>query len=218
MRLSGGAAAARAVLAQAAAVVFDFDGTLVDSNEIKWRAFDTVFAGFPDRLPEISAYCRAHNHTPRDVKFRHVYETMLGVPYTPDVARRIENRFEAETTSAIIAAPEIPGASACLAALAAQLRLGLLSSTPDAILRQIVRARGWEDRFAWVQGAPVNKREWLDALSRRVGAAPRSIVFCGDTPEDHEAAAAAGCSFVGVRNRALADAAAYWIEDFTCLM
>jgi phosphoglycolate phosphatase-like HAD superfamily hydrolase len=214
---AGSAQAVRRLFDTAAAIVFDFDGTLVDSNEIKWRAFETVFSDYPEHMAEISAYCRANNHTPRWVKFRHVYEQILRAPYTVEAERRIHERFEEETTAAIVAAPEIPGASACLASLAPRVRLGLLSSTPTAILAHLAAARGWTDRFTWMQGAPIDKRQWLASLTADLGVPAETVVFCGDTPEDRGAAAGARCTFVGVRDRALAGAADYWIEDFTCL-
>ena len=98
------------LLSGARVLVFDFDGTLVDSNSIKWRAFEACFSDFPDQLPEILAYCRSFNHTPRDVKFRHIYETILRRPYGPDVEQALLKRFGRETTEPIVEAAEIPGA------------------------------------------------------------------------------------------------------------
>lgn len=45
------------LIREARALVFDFDGTLVDSNAIKRRAFERCFSEFPDRLEEIMRYC-----------------------------------------------------------------------------------------------------------------------------------------------------------------
>jgi beta-phosphoglucomutase-like phosphatase (HAD superfamily) len=71
--------AVSAAVESAKAVVFDFDGTLVDSNEIKWSGFEHVFSEFKERLPEISAYCRGNNHTIRGEKFRVVCEQIFTV-------------------------------------------------------------------------------------------------------------------------------------------
>jgi phosphoglycolate phosphatase-like HAD superfamily hydrolase len=206
---------ARRAFAAAEAIVFDFDGTLVDSNEIKWRGFETVFAEHAGRLAEISAYCRSHNHTPRDDKFRFVCERILGFAYTHDVAVRLNAAFAAATTAAIVAAPEVPGSSALVRHLANDTPLGLLSSTPHAVLEEILVRRGLRDPFHWVQGAPVDKARWLAARARALGVPACAVAFVGDTVEDREAAAAAGCVFVGVRNPALAGET--WVEDFAAL-
>ena len=195
----------------ARALVFDFDGTLVDSNPIKWRAFESCFAGAGDRRAEILAYCRGHHHTPRSVKFRHVYESILGLPYTPAVADDLESRFAALTTDRIIAAPERPGTTAFVAGARRGHFTALLSSTPHDTLCHIVEARGWRGWFDDVRGAPVDKAAWIAALRAARDLAPGDVVFFGDTPED--AAAAAGCTFVAVGGEGLA--AAHSIADFT---
>ncbi|KFI34550.1 hypothetical protein HX99_01395 [Peptococcaceae bacterium SCADC1_2_3] len=38
------------------AIIFDFDGVIIESAEIKTRAFELLFAGYPDKVKEIIAY------------------------------------------------------------------------------------------------------------------------------------------------------------------
>jgi len=40
-------------ISQAQALILDFDGTLVDSNPIKLKAFDLCFEKYGDRMDEI---------------------------------------------------------------------------------------------------------------------------------------------------------------------
>lgn len=198
-------------------LVFDFDGTLVDSNPIKWRAFERCFAEFPERQDEILAYCRGHHHVPRGEKFRHAYEQILGLPYTPDVAAALHERFDAETTRRIIEAPEIPGATQFLRAVSRRHETALLSSTPHETLVHIVQQRGWADYFRDIRGAPVDKTAWLKAMREGRGMDGHTIVFFGDTGEDAEAAAAAGCTFVGV-GAAAVSTAGLSIRDFLTVL
>ncbi len=182
----------------ARALVFDFDGTLVDSNPIKWRAFEVCFGDFPDQLPEILAYCRSFNHTPRDVKFRSIYETILRRPYGPDIEQGLLKRFERETTEQIIEAAEIPGAEELLRSVCRTHETAVLSSTPSEPLRAILERRGWKRYFKWIQGAPVDKARWLRELRSRQGIPLDSIIFFGDTAEDRDAALKSRCRFVHV--------------------
>ena len=94
----------RNLIQTAEAVVFDFDGTLVDSNEIKRRGFDHAFAEYPDRLEEIRAYCYGSNHTIRGEKFRHVVEKILGLEYTPELDAHFHQRYAEFTTDSVVAA------------------------------------------------------------------------------------------------------------------
>lgn len=201
---------------RARALVFDFDGTLVDSNAIKHRAFERCFADAPAaRREAIAAYCRGSHHTPRWEKFRHVYEQILKRPYTFELQEKLLRRFDIETTRPIARAPEIPGASRFLAQAARTHVTALLSSTPQEALLDILDRRGWRGHFQTVQGAPVNKTKWLARWRATQGYGGDEVVFFGDTAEDARAAQRAGCVFVGVANQDLRDEAVQVLEDFT---
>ena len=214
MRVTAVCAEVMEAIQRARAVVFDFDGTLVDSTAIKWRAFDRCFAQFPERQAEIQAYCRGHHHTPRWEKFRHVYEQILELPYTSAIAARLLALFEEETSERVIAAREIPGAAQFVATVAAQRMAGLLSSTPHATLLHLVERRGWRPWFTFIQGAPVHKARWLAQCKATHAPARQELVFFGDAPEDAHAAEEAGCLFVAV-GAALHGVAPHWLADFT---
>ena len=197
---------------RARALVFDFDGTLVDSNGIKRRAFEHCFADAPAaHQADIQAYCRGFNHTPRWEKFRHIYKHILHRTYTQVIEAELLRRFEAETTQQIVEAPEIRGASAFLAQAARTHVTAVLSSTPEATLLRILEGRRWRGYFQMVQGVPVDKAAWLS----RWRLTHAETLFFGDTVEDAQAAQRAGCLFVGVANQELRDAAVHVLEDFT---
>jgi phosphoglycolate phosphatase len=181
----------------AKALVFDFDGTLVDSNEIKWSGFEHVFSEYTGQLARISAYCRGNNHTIRGEKFRFVCEQILHIAYTAERERSLQERYAAYTTEGVAHAPEIPGASQFVRQVSDR-PTALLSSTPHAILLEILRRKGWQAMFKTVQGAPVVKRDWLIQYRIVMGCAAGDIVFFGDTDEDAASAGEAGCEFVRV--------------------
>ena len=202
----------------ARALVFDFDGTLVDSNPIKWRAFELCFVDFPKHGSEILAYCLSHNHTPRGDKFQHVYEKILGLPYTPEIAAVLHKRFEAATTRQIIEAPEVPGAEQFLARARRRHRIALLSSTPQEILLHILAERGWRGYFETIQGAPVDKIDWLKGFREKRGLGEQDVVFFGDTSEDAKAASEAKCTFVAVGSDITEISIVYRIRNFVQLL
>lgn len=204
----------RRLFAEARWWVFDFDGTLVDSNRIKWAGFEAAFADAPHRREEILAYCRGHHDVIRTEKFRHVYETMLGRPYTAQIEARLQRRFESATTARIIEAPEIRGAGEFLRRARRRRLLALLSTTPHETLLEIVRGRGWSEWFGELRGGPVRKSEWLAEFSQRVGGAPAEVLLFGDTREDAQAASQAGCRFLAVGPALRAQEAEPGIEDF----
>lgn len=206
------------VVRQARALVFDFDGTLVNSEPIKRRAFEACFAEFANHRGAILAYCWGNNQLTRSEKFRDVYEQILGLSYRDDVAARLERRFAKLTTRQIIEAPEIPGASRFLGFTARSHTRALLSNTPQPILADILLHRGWRDHFTAIQGAPVDKKTWLQTFRAERGLHGTEVAFFGDTPEDAGAAQAAGCTFIGVASGSLRAEPIHYISDFTGLL
>jgi phosphoglycolate phosphatase len=186
-----------AAIESAKALVFDFDGTLVDSNEIKWSGFEHVFSEYTEQLAQISAYCRSNNHTIRGEKFRFVCEQILHIAYTAERERSLHERYAAYTTEGVAHAPEIPGAELFIRQVSDR-PTALLSSTPHAILLEILRLKGWQAMFKTVQGAPIVKRDWLIQYQTVMDCTARDILFFGDTDEDEASAREAGCEFVRV--------------------
>ncbi len=206
----------RELVQAARALIFDFDGTLVDSNSIKRAAFEVCFANFPERKQEILAYCWANHHTPRREKFRYVYDRILERPLTPQVEQELHNRFEAATTQKIVAASGIPYAEEFLRSVSRTHCIGLLSSTPQEVLTQILTQRGWAAYFRFIQGAPVHKAQWLQGLRSEFLLSKEELIFFGDQEEDAQAAEQAGCQFIGIGDAAnnSGKKSLFWIPDY----
>lgn len=200
----------REILESTPTLVLDFDGTLVDSNQIKIEAFAATFSEYEDRLHEIMAYCSALHHTPREEKFRHVCTKILKVPYTTGLREKFLKKYADHTTAQVIAAPEIPGGLRFLKRFSAEKKLSLLSSTPQDILVSILEARGMKEYFQTVRGAPVNKTDWLKPYAGKA-------IFFGDTLQDAASAREAGVVFVGVANPQLKQEG-YFINNFKELL
>ena len=190
------------LLHRARLIVFDFDGTLVDSNPIKQQAFAECFGMFPEQLNEIMTFCIGRHDLPRAEKFRAVYDKILRRPYTPEIAAVLHRRFDALTTQQIISAPSIEGAQEFLRLAGRRGPTALLSTTPHAVLDHIIEQRGWRSYFTMIQGAPIEKAAWLSALQEQQGVSGDAMIFFGDTAADADAAAAAHCPFIWIGRNA----------------
>jgi phosphoglycolate phosphatase len=174
-------------------VVFDFDGTLVDSNAIKRLGFFDVVAAHADG-EAVMADVLARVVGDRRAIFA-AYARQRGNPSADDVEALVQ-AYSRRVDERVAAAPEMPGAEALLAKLRQHgVRVVLSSATPVDSLRRIVEQRGWLRHFDEVLGHPSRK---VDSLRRLLQRGATNIAVVGDGEDDRDSAAAVGCSFFAV--------------------
>lgn len=177
-------------------IVLDFDGVIVESVEIKDRAFEILFQGFPAHLGAIMQYHRSHNATIRYEKFKFIYEDILGQPYTEAVANRLSNDFSRIVFDQIVRCPLVRGAEDFLDSFCRTVFLYLVSINPKEELQAILRTRQLNGFFTDVYAHPWRKVDALRDILCKNDITVSQAVFVGDSPEDYQAAQMAGIDFI----------------------
>jgi phosphoglycolate phosphatase len=179
-----------------AALIFDLDGTLIDSRRDIATAVNCMRAelGLAPLAPaEVAG--------------------MVGEGARVLVRRAVpgelsKERFEAAVASYLAHYSRVcldttvpyPGIAAMLAELAPAVRLAVLSNKGEEVSRRILAHLGLASHLAEVVGGdtlPTRKPNpgGLYLLADRLGAAVERLVLVGDSRIDAETAAAAGCPF-----------------------
>ncbi len=192
------------------AVIFDFDGVILESASIKTDAFVELFAHLQ---PEQQAAVRDHHlrnlGISRYRKFEWIYENLLGREITDDESRELGEQFSALVFEKVLAAPFVPGAAEALDALSEQLPLFVASGTPQPELDRVVAARQLAPAFREVWGSPTEKPAIIADVCARHDIAHADALFIGDGMSDYRAATAAGTQFLARDTPELHDK---WIE------
>ncbi len=179
------------------AIIFDFDGVILESADIKTRAFRELFASHPDQLEAIVAYHEANAGVSRFLKFRHIHARILGRPLGAEEEHALGERFADLVVEEVIRCPFVPGAPELLKAYAGELPLFLASGTPEGELHRLVEARNLSGFFRGVYGSPKGKADIIAEILAVTGKPRTALVFVGDGWSDYEAAKAAGVAFIG---------------------
>ena len=183
--------------------VFDFDGTLVDSNEIKRRAFFEVGNEF-DPEGEVVRAVLDRTSGDRHQICRTLAETLITRGKCPssqpeELAKRFVEEYTVYCRREVVACKEITGATAALKTLAASgLPLFVNSATLLDALLPILRDRELDTFFAGAYGGPRSKLENLGAIAERAESKPAEVVLVGDGEDDRQVALGFGCRFIGV--------------------
>lgn len=175
------------------AVLFDWDGTLVDSAERTFRCYRHVFSSFGIAFDH-EAFERTYSPD-----WYHTYaEVGLGREHWPEADARWIACYESERSRLL------PGAREALERLDARgLVLGLVSSGDGARVRRELEGLELARSFrAVVCGGETARRkpdpEPLLVALERLGLRPAAAAYVGDSPEDVAMARAAGSFTVGV--------------------
>jgi len=179
------------------AVLFDFDGVLIESVDIKSAVFCELFSDHPEHVPAIAALHEAHGGISRYVKFDMIYRDILCRPLAPDERAELGRRFADKVVEQTVACPMVAGAREALDALLGRLPMAVVSGTPDAELKYIVERRGLAGYFVEVGGSPRSKAEIIADMAKRRGWRRERMVLVGDATTDRDAADACGLSFIG---------------------
>ena len=178
-------------------IIFDLDGTLIDSSSGIILAANQALArlGLPARSPEELKRCIGYplellygdNPPDRFVEFRNIFR-QLGNRVIVDSARPLDG---------------------------VEMTLGLLSHWGHRLavattkcrrhLEEIISRLGWENYFAAISGGdevthPKPDPEQINRLITELRAVRRQTVVVGDTVNDIIAARAAGLMTIGVRS------------------
>ncbi|SEG11773.1 HAD family hydrolase [Marinobacterium lutimaris] len=184
------------------AVLFDHDGTLVDSEAIHMQLWREVMAPYGVMISD-----------------EDYWEKMLGVPMEQSAAELIE-RYRLDTSVENISAaknsanreflssncfPQIAGASDTLNSLAQRTRLALVSGSQRDCVEASIRGHGWSSIFEQVvSGDDVERNKphpdsYLKALDL-MGQSAENSVAVEDTETGIIAARAAGLEVIAIRS------------------
>lgn len=180
------------------AIILDFDGVVVESNEEKGHAFGELFALYPAYRQAMMDYHLANYSSPRMMKFEHYVYKLMGRPGDVELVETMAQQFSHFVMRRVIACPEVPGAQAFLEEFSEQVPFYISSNTPHEELLQIIQARGIDSFFVDVFGnPPYRKAEAIGMVLAREQVLPHDVLFVGDSPSDYRVAVEAELEFVG---------------------
>ncbi|BAJ31366.1 MULTISPECIES: HAD family hydrolase [Kitasatospora] len=181
-----------------AAVLFDMDGTLVDTEHLWWQAAAELAAELDlaltdDDLPEVLG--QAVEHTAA-----HLHRSSRTGRPEAELVARLNESFAAKVAAQVVPRP---GALALLAALrAAGVPTALVSASPRRVVDLVLAAIGahWFSTTLAAEDTPRTKPapDPYLAAAERLGLPPARCVAVEDTPTGVASARAAGCAVLAV--------------------
>jgi len=206
-------------------LVFDFDGVLADSVEIKTDAFAEIYKPFGENIvAKVVDYHRRNGGMSRFDKFKHYHSSYLDLQLSDYQLLKLSEQFSALVVNAVIASNEVPGANNFLQYQCLNNKKCIINSaTPQKEICQIIDKRGMTKYFNGIYGSPSSKYDNLILALSNSEVSYKDVVFFGDAKSDLQAADTLQIDFVGVGKKMhdlliSLDAQYYFINDFLNLV
>ena len=179
-----------------AALVFDFDGTLVDGSRIKKQAFlhalgaGVTVDGHKCELA-YSKYGTINRIRQLTLSFEFIYsrspteteQAALVAAYTAYVQTHMDECIL------------FPGLPEFYAEFSGRYRFMIASNAPETEIGEQCDRLGIHPYFSRIYGYPMSKTEALREITESLGVASDNVLYVGDRVEDGMAAATAGTPF-----------------------
>jgi phosphoglycolate phosphatase-like HAD superfamily hydrolase len=179
-------------------LVFDSDGVILNSNEVKTLAFyNTVLPWGQAPAQALVDYHVSRGGISRYVKFEYFLREIVQQPVTEIVMQQLLKTFTDEAIRGLVQAELAPGLEA-LRKTTPHARWMVVTGGDQAELREVYARKniaGWFD--AGLFGSPDSKDVILERELQN-GNLKTPAIFFGDSRYDHQAATNAGLDFVFV--------------------
>ena len=178
-------------------IAFDFDGVLVESVDVKTKAYARLFEEYGEGVvSRVVDYHLKNGGISRFVKFRGIYSEILNKPLSEKKFQCLCDEFSNIVVDEVVAAPWVEGAREFLENNKNRYVFFIVSGTPQDELESIIRRREMDQYFCEVLGSPKSKETLLEGALSRLKLFPEETVFVGDAETDWNAAKKLGVAFL----------------------
>jgi phosphoglycolate phosphatase-like HAD superfamily hydrolase len=180
------------------AILFDFDGVLVESVDIKTKAFAKIFESEGPEVVKLAVeYHLANGGISRYKKFEYIYEKVLKRNITDETKEKLGDTFQKLVMGSVLDAHWVHGAREFLEKYYTKYDFYVVSGTPDSEIKYIVDKRNMGKYFKGVYGSPCTKGELIKQIIQDNEYRKNQLVFIGDAITDLKGAFEADIRFIG---------------------
>jgi phosphoglycolate phosphatase-like HAD superfamily hydrolase len=186
-------------------LIFDFDGVLAESNEIRFNGFRLLFKGFPEnQIEELVIYAKKNGGISRYEKIDYFFHKIRGESISKNSVQTLAAQFSNIVRQDIVKAEPVKGSLEFLGKNFSKFNFALVSGSDQAELRVVCRERRIDHFFKMILGSPVKKEKNIAKVLESLRWRPDETVYIGDSNNDLEASQDNHIDFIG-RNSGLVD-------------
>ena len=197
-------------------VLWDFDGVLVDSMEIRDQGFEIVLASHPkEEVTQLMKFHRANGGRSRYVKFRYFFEEIKKQAITDEQLQSYADQFSKVMLERMLNNELlISDAIEFVKTQHQNYKMHIVSGSDQTELRKICQSLGIEVYFKSIHGSPTPKTQLVKQVLQNNSYDPDKTILIGDSINDYDAAVDNGVAFYGYNNIKLMEKSSNYIKKF----
>jgi len=182
-------------------IIFDFDGVIAQSVEVKTEAFADMYKEYGKAVVnKVVQHHEDNGGMSRFEKFRLYHNTFLNKSITDYEISALADKFSNLVLEKVINSPYVPGVINYVKKSYYKYKLFISTGTPIDEMKEILIRRNIIKYFQEVFGAPNKKQAHVDIILSKYCLKASELIFYGDSNSDLEAANYADIEFVLVKN------------------
>ncbi len=177
-------------------IIFDCDGVLFDSNELKVEAFRKTLSTYSmDIVEAFILYHKNNAGISRYVKFRVFIVEFLGKTFEQGEYEKLLESYGRACKELYQQASLTPGGTCFLKEASSAVPLYVASGSDELELNDVFKQRQVTQYFMKILGSPKTKLECVQEALKDIGFS-KGVVMVGDAESDWRAAQESGISFI----------------------
>ncbi len=182
-------------------IIYDFDGVICDSVNIKTEAFIEIYKKYGPKIQEqVKDYHLSNGGISRFEKFRYFQSILLEQDVSDNELLKLSDQFTELVKERVIAANYINGAYEFIKKNAFRKQF-ICTGTPESEIRDISDRKSITSFFIDQFGSPRKKTEIIEIILSLTGVEKSKCIYFGDAMTDYYAAKLYGIPFVGILNK-----------------
>lgn len=183
------------------AIIFDFDGVILQSVNIKTQAFASLYSKYGDDVKKaVIAHHLEHGGVSRFEKFRIYHNNFLNYNITDYEVKQLADEFSNLVFEGVCNSDYVLGAEPFLEYVNNKYLTFICTGTPDSEIVKILKHKNLSNFFNGVYGSPNDKVSIVNNIISTNNLSLDDVFFIGDAMTDYNASVKTGIDFIGVRN------------------
>lgn len=179
-------------------IIFDFDGVLAESNEIRFNGFRKLFKDYhEEQVEKLVSYAKANGGVSRYKKIEYFFNVIRREPISDELVSSWAAIFSELVEQDIVEAKPVQGSLKFLEGYSNHFDFAIVSGSDQTELRRVCAKRKIDHFFEMILGSPVEKKDNIAALLSNLNWKPSKTLYVGDSNNDFEAAKENDLDFIG---------------------